>query len=113
VSDTSQRAFATRRLIEDDSLEPAYVVHDPSEIERPPGDEGTRSSGWELHAPDETDEERSDPDAVLAPDLAWLIARYPAFGELVFSGARDGWWRRDPGTGRYVSDAQTTSATDS
>ena len=65
-------------------------------------DLGSCSSGWELHAPDETEEKAGDPSRVRLPALSWLMQRYPAFGELVRSGARDGGWDLDPDSGRYV-----------
>jgi hypothetical protein len=101
-------AYVTVRLLGDDSLEPEWVLHDPggagAELE-----DGLRSSGWELHAPGESEEEADDDQAVA---LGWLVLRYPEFGELAASGAADGSWTRDPATGRYVSDAQTINATD-
>jgi hypothetical protein len=94
-------AFANRRLIEDDSLEPGYVVHDPSDLNLDPTSHGERASGWHLLVGDETDKVLEDPDSELVPNLAWLMERYPAFAELVFSGARDGEWELDRTTGRY------------
>lgn len=102
-------AIVPKRVIDED-LEPKVVSHDPSEEERPPLDDGRMASGWDLLVGDETDETIDSDDLTLA-DLGWLMERYPAFGELVFSGARDGtWFLQD---GRYVSEAQMTSATDS
>ncbi len=97
----SLRAFANRRLIEDDSLEPGYVVHDPLDGNLKPTSRGERASGWQLLVGDETDKELEDPDSALVPDLAWLMERYPAFAELVISGAREGEWVLDRTTGRY------------
>lgn len=97
----SLRAFANRRLIENDSLEPGYLVHDPSDLNLKPTSHGEHASGWQLLVGDETAKELEDPDSALAPNLAWLMERYPAFAELVFSGARDGEWRLDRSTGRY------------
>ena len=94
-------AFANRRLVDNDSLEPGYVVHDPSDMNREPTPYGERASGWQLLVGDETDEELEHPESALLPNLAWLMERYPAFAELVFSGARDGEWELDPATGRY------------
>jgi hypothetical protein len=97
------RAFANRRLVEDDSLEPGYVIHDPSDLNLKPNTHGERASGWQLMVGDEADGELENPDSALAPNLAWLMERYPAFAELVFSGASDGEWELDPTTGRYRS----------
>src|SRR5262245_66612955 len=43
------KAFASRRLIDDDSLVPGYVYHDPSEADRPPSN-GQRATCWLLMA---------------------------------------------------------------
>jgi hypothetical protein len=94
-------AFANRRLIDDDSLEPGYVVHDPSDMTLEPTSSGERASGWQLLIGDETEEEMEDPESLLLPNLGWLMERYPAFGELVFSGAQDGEWVLDGTAGRY------------
>ena len=94
-------AFANRRLVDDDSLEPGYVVHDRSDMNFEPTAYGERASGWQLLVGDETDTELEDADSGLVPNLAWLMERYPAFAELVFSGARDGEWELDRTTGRY------------
>jgi hypothetical protein len=94
-------AFANRCLIEDESVEPGYVVHDPSDLNLEPSSHGERASGWQLLVGDETDMELEDPDSELVPNLAWLMERYPAFAELVFSGARNGEWELDRTTGRY------------
>jgi hypothetical protein len=79
-------AFAARRLIEDDSLVPRYVYHDPADLERGETRDGRRASGWNLMVGDETDEELNDPNALLMPSLGWLTERYPAFGQLVRTG---------------------------
>lgn len=94
-------AFANRRLIDDDSLEAGYVVHDPSDTNLEPTSHGERASGWQLLVGDETDEEVENPDSGLVPNLAWLMERYPAFAELVLSGAQDGEWELDRKTGQY------------
>jgi len=86
------RAFASRRLIEDDTLVPCYVYHDLSDLERPPRRDGSRASGWSLLVGDETEAELGDPASVLVPSLGWLTERYPGFGELV---------RSSPGGRRY------------
>jgi hypothetical protein len=91
------RAFANRRLIEDDSLEPGYVVYDPSDLNLKPTSNGERASGWQLLVGQETDDELNDPKHVIAPNLAWLMERYPAFADLVFSGASSGRWVLDHG----------------
>jgi hypothetical protein len=39
---------------------------------------------------DETEDELESTSGVRLSGLAWLMERYPAFGELVFSGARRG-----------------------
>ena len=93
------RAFANVRLLEDDDLELDFVHH---EVDDSVLEDGTRCSGWELHAPDETQEEIDDPESIRMPNLAWLMERYPAFGELVFSGAATGTWSYDGGSGRFV-----------
>jgi hypothetical protein len=33
-------AFVNKRLLEDDELEPGLVVHDPADLQRPPGATG-------------------------------------------------------------------------
>jgi len=91
------RAFANRRLIEDDSIEPGYVVHDPSDLNLKPTSNGERASGWQLLVGQETDDELNDPKHLIAPNLAWLMERYPAFADLVFSGASSGQWVLDHG----------------
>ena len=96
------RAFANLRLLEDDDLELDFVHHEHDDS---PLEDGTRSSGWELHAPGETPEEIDDPENLRMPSLAWLMERYPAFGELVFSGAGKGTWSFDAGSGRFVRES--------
>ncbi|MDA0182714.1 DUF2314 domain-containing protein [Solirubrobacter phytolaccae] len=103
-------AYVPKRLLEDDDLQPEVVHHDPEEEERPPRDDGQKSSGWDLLVGDET-EEQLDADKLTMSNLLWLMERYPAFGELVFSGAREGTWVLKDGS--YVSEAQMISATDS
>jgi len=93
------RAFANVRLLENDDLELDFVHHEHDDT---PLEDGTRCSGWELHAPDETQEEIDDPANIRMPNLAWLMERYPAFGELVFSGAVTGTWSYDVGSGRFM-----------
>ena len=66
-----------------------------------PTSHGERASGWQLLVGDETDTELEDADSGLVPNLAWLMERYPAFAELVFSGAQDGEWELDRTTRRY------------
>jgi hypothetical protein len=78
-------AFAARRLVEDATLVPGYVYHDPADLDLPERD-GQKASGWSLLVGDETDEDVNDPANVLTPSLAWLAARYPSFGTLVRSG---------------------------
>lgn len=115
-------AFANRRLVEDDGLDPGFVVHDPSDEQLPPlpvsstwrpegattnGVQATRSdgriaSGWQLLVGDETEEELEDPSNVLLPHLPWLMERYPAFGALVASGTSGGEWLLDEDTNQYV-----------
>jgi hypothetical protein len=93
-------AFAGTRLLTDDTLEPGFVRHDTEDEGKVSESTGDVASGWELYVGDETDEELATPGNVRAPNLAWLMERYPAFGDLVFSGAREGEWElRD---GRYV-----------
>ena len=93
----SMRAFASRRLIEDDTLVPRYVFHDPTEMDRPPNREGYRASGWCLLVGDETEDEVSDPANLLVPSFGWLMERYPAFGDLVrcSPGGREYAWDDD------------------
>ena len=102
---TDIKAVVAVRLVEDDRLEPGWIVH-----EAPMND---ADSGWELFVGDETEAMLDETDNFLLGELAWLMERYPVFGALVMSGAREGEWRRDPDTGFYVSDAQTINATDS
>jgi hypothetical protein len=95
-------AFVSTRLLEDERLDPGVVVHDPSDEQLAPRSDGTRASGWQLLVGDETDEELNQPGGIRVPNLAWLMERYPAFGDLVFSGAQDGEWVLDRTTGRYL-----------
>lgn len=99
---TDVRAFASRRLIEDDSLIPRFVYHDASELEWEPGEDGQRASGWSLLVGDETEEEVSDPSQVLTPSLGWLTERYPAFGALVRSGVSDRTFEWDDAADAYI-----------
>jgi hypothetical protein len=94
-----KRAYVDVRLLEDDDLEPSFARHEPDDDQL---DDGTRSSGWQLFAPGRTNEEVNDPANWRMPNLAWLMERYPAFGELVFSGAAEGDWTPDPETDRYL-----------
>jgi hypothetical protein len=100
---SSLLAFANRRLIEDDTLLPRYVFHDPSERDRPPTASGRRSSGWCLFVGDESDDEVNNAGNVLTPDLGWLAERYPAFGELV---------RQSPGGREYEWDTDRAAYVD-
>jgi hypothetical protein len=95
-------AFVSRRLLEDDGLEPRFVVHDPDDAELPPHSDGTRASGWQLLVGDETDEELSEPANVRVPNLGWLMERYPPFAALVMSGAVDGAWCLSRAGSAYV-----------
>jgi hypothetical protein len=95
------KAFAARRLIEDDTLVPWYVYHDPSEAQRP-ASHGRRSSGWCLLVGDETEELLADADQILLPSLGWLVERYPAFGEIVRTGVSGREYEWDPDAGRYM-----------
>jgi len=85
-------AFVNRRLLEDDALEPGFVVHEPEDRELHPSADGRQPSGWQLLVGDEIDAELEDPQNVLTPNLGWLLERYPVFGALVKSGASDGSW---------------------
>ena len=87
-----KRAFVSRRLLEDDGLEPGFVCHETGDKPPEPLSADARASGWQLLVGHETDEELADPANCRTPNLAWIIERYPAFGSLVFSGARDGQW---------------------
>jgi len=96
-------AFTSRRLLEDDSLEPGWVIHDRESEDHPPREDGTRASGWQLFVGDETQDETDDPANVRIPNLSWLMRRYPAFGALVRSGEQDGGFFLDGD--RYVRDS--------
>jgi hypothetical protein len=89
----SLTAFVSRRLIEDDELEPSVAFHDPADEKLAPRSDGTRASGWQLLVGDESDDELSDVANVVTPNLGWLMERYPLFGRLVSSEARGGSWR--------------------
>ena len=65
-----KRAFVSRRLLEDDDLEPGAVFHDTADERLRPLEDGTTSSGWSLLAGDETEREREDTAKVALPDLA-------------------------------------------
>jgi hypothetical protein len=85
-------AFVNRRLLEDDDLEPGFVVHEPAGSELNLRSDGRLPSGWQLLVGDETEAELEDPQNVRAPNLGWLLERCPVFGALVDSGASDGSW---------------------
>jgi hypothetical protein len=85
-------AFANKRLITNDALQPGVVIHDMADLQLKPRSDGTKASGWQLMVGDETQEETDNPSSLLVPNLAWLMERYPVFGALVSSGARDGRW---------------------
>lgn len=95
-------AFAARRLIEDETLIPGYVYHDPADLNLRPSRSGRRASGWGLLVGDETDEQLSDSSQVLMPSLGWLAERYPSFGELVRSGVSGREFVWNAAEGRYV-----------
>ncbi len=94
-------AYAARRLIQDDTLVPRSVFHDSGEAQRP-AIQGMRSSGWFLLVGDETREQLADVDQFRVPSLGWLAERYPAFGDLVASGASGRRYEWDQASGRYV-----------
>lgn len=96
-------AFATARLLHDDSLEPRLVVHSTDDEGKAQKATGDIASGWEIYVGDETTDELSVRENVRLPNLAWLMERYPAFGDLVFSGAREGEWELREG--KYVPTA--------
>ncbi len=96
------RAFASRRLLEDDSLIPGYVYHDPTDEQIPPRENGDRASGWCLLVGDEDETELSDPANVMTPSLRFLAERYPSFGVLVTSGARGHEYEWVPGQEQYL-----------
>lgn len=99
----TQRAFVNRRLLEDESIVPGFVVHDPTDVSLAPQTDGTTASGWQLLVGDETEDELEDPSNVRTPNLGWLMERYPPFGDLVVSGASDGEWILDPDSSTYRS----------
>jgi len=101
-------AFASRRLVEDASLTPGYVYHDPEDATLPPGPEGRRASGWNLLVGDETDEQLADAGELLMPELEWLVERYPAFGKLVAENVEGRQFEWDPDTGRYTDVGAST-----
>jgi hypothetical protein len=94
-------AFASRRLVEDESLTPGYVYHDPEDATLPPAPDGRRASGWNLLVGDESDEQLADAGELLMPDLEWLVERYPAFGKLVAEGSQGRQFEWDAETERY------------
>jgi hypothetical protein len=95
-------AFAARRLVDDDNLNPGYVFHAPADMNHAPRRDGRRASGWCLLVGDETDEQVNDPNYILLPSLAWLAERYPDFGTLIRSAppGREYEWNLDQR--RYV-----------
>jgi hypothetical protein len=95
-------AFASRRLVEDESLTPGYVYHDPEDATLPAAPDGRRASGWNLLVGDETDEQLADAGELLMPDLEWLVERYPAFGKLVGAGSEGRQFEWDADAGRYT-----------
>jgi hypothetical protein len=101
-------AFVNARLLVDDDLTPGFVLHDPQDAGEPLEAGGPAASGWQLLVGDETQTELDDPAALQTPALNWLMERYPAFGDLVFSGARDGEWHLDPATGTFVPEDAPT-----
>lgn len=94
-------AFVSRRLLEDEGLVPGFICHEPEDAELTPHRNGDRPSGWQLLVGDETEQELADVANVRCPKLAWVMKRYPAFGELVFSGVGNGRWVYDPASGDY------------
>ena len=100
-----QVAFVNARLLTNDGLEPGFVLHDAEDAGEPLEPGGPTVSGWQLLVGDETQADLDDPDALKTPALNWVMERYPAFGALVFSGARDGEWVYDPATKSFRSDA--------
>src|SRR3954465_13136114 len=95
-------AFAARRLLEDDSLVPGYVYHDPDDESLPAAPDGSRARGWNLLGGDETDEQLADAQSLIMPELDWLAERYPAFGELVHAGFRARQFEWNPTFGPYA-----------
>src|SRR5262249_26917084 len=92
----------SRRLIEDETLLPRYVFHDPADLERPPNANGYRASGWCLQVGDETEDELSNSDNLLLPPLGWLAERDPAFGELIKNSPSGREYAWDDDEARYV-----------
>jgi hypothetical protein len=97
----NQVAFVNRRLLENDDLEPGFVAHEPADLELKPRSDGARASGWQLLVGDETEAELADVESVRAPNLGWLMERYPTFGKLVLSGASAGSWHLSADHTRY------------
>jgi hypothetical protein len=106
----SLRAFASRRLIEDDALVPGYVYHDPDDAARPPNRDGDRLSGWCLMVGDETEQEVSDPANLLMTSYGWLLERYPAFAELTREAPVGRAYAWDEDEARYVDVGPYSSA---
>jgi hypothetical protein len=105
-------AFASRRLVEDESLTPGYVYHDPEDATLPPAPDGRRASGWNLLVGDETDEQLADAGELLMPDLEWLVERYPAFGKIVSAGSEGRQFEWDSDIGRYTDVGPSTGGED-
>ncbi|MFB9409666.1 hypothetical protein [Dactylosporangium matsuzakiense] len=101
-------AFTSRRLMEDESLVPGYVYHDPEDATLPPSPDGRRASGWNLLVGDETDEQLADAGELLMPDLEFLTERYPEFGKLVAEGCEGRQFEWDADTGRYTDVGPST-----
>ncbi|MER7276038.1 hypothetical protein ABT369_16415 [Dactylosporangium sp. NPDC000244] len=101
-------AFASRRLVEDESLTPGYVYHDPEDATLPPGPGGRTASGWNLLVGDETDEQLADAGELLMPELEWLVERYPAFGKIVAAGSEGRQFEWDADAGRYADVGPST-----
>jgi hypothetical protein len=95
-------AFVNRRLLDDGSLYPTLVCHDPAEEERPPLPDGRRCTGWQLLVGDETPEELDDAENIVLADVASLSERFPAFGRLVAEGEPGRQYRWDAETGAFV-----------
>jgi hypothetical protein len=88
-------AFASARLLEDDTLELGVVTFDPDDHGRELGD-GRTVTGWQLFVGDESPEELDDPERIRLPSLAWLVQRYPELLALVEThDGRDTSWIRD------------------
>jgi hypothetical protein len=105
-------AFAARRLIEDDTLVPGYVYHDPDDESLPAAPDGSRASGWNLLVGDETEDELADAKSLIMPELGWLAQRYPAFGELVHAGFRARQYEWNPTFGSYADTGPVESELD-